>query len=264
MQQCTQERMSGKETGPLHIKYHLTPNLLHLLPLWREEEDGTVPHAPRNSPHLSPFGSCWWRMQCHVINTSRQRLPWACLSLRARNRRKKWGQTFKQHPHSPRNGINRRHNCVRDNNWGPPSSPLSFRTACYLSLRCHNSASYQYITWLIWQPDHRFAVGMQGTGQENSLFMIQQRLWACADAVANWKMNETWQVFQGNQSDRIGFQYGNAREMITWKWLQRISDFFIFGDNELVCPMGLTTCIILKGNSTKSGLKFQFHWCLLI
>lgn len=42
VQQCTQERMSGKETGPLHIKYHLTPNLLHLLPLWWEEETASI------------------------------------------------------------------------------------------------------------------------------------------------------------------------------------------------------------------------------
>lgn len=61
----------------------------------------------------------------------------------------------------------------------------------------------------------------------------------CTDAVANWKMNENWQVSRENQSDRIGFQYGNAGEMITWKWLRRVSDFSIFWDNELVCPVGL-------------------------
>lgn len=52
VQQCTQERISGKETGPLHIKYHLTPNRLHLLVERWEEEDGTVPHAQRRLVHL--------------------------------------------------------------------------------------------------------------------------------------------------------------------------------------------------------------------
>lgn len=200
--------------------------------------------------------------KCHVINTSRRRLFWACLSLRARKRRKNWAQTFNLH--SPRNEINSRHNYVSDHNRGPPSSFSSFRTDCYLSLGCHNSAPSQYITCLIWQPDHRFAVGMQGSGQENSLFMIQQRLRACADAVANWKMNENWQVSQGNQSNRIGFQYGNAVEMITWKWLQRSFWFSFFRDNGLVCPLGLTTCIILKGKSTKNRMRFRFSRCLLI
>lgn len=146
VQQCTQERMSGKETGPLHIKYHLTPNLLHLLPLWWEEEDVTAPHAARNSPHLSPFGSRWWRKRSHVINTSRQKLSRASLCLR----RKKWGQTFKQQ----RNEITKitSEATIQD----PP--------ARYLTLHCHNPASYQYITWLIWRADHRFAVGMRGSG----------------------------------------------------------------------------------------------------
>lgn len=96
---------------------------------------------------------------------------------------------------------------------------------------------------------------MWGSGQEKCLFMIQQRLWTCTDAVANWKMNENWQVSQGNQSDRIGFQYGNAGEMITWKLLQHISDFSFLRDNGLVCPLGLTRCIASKGKSTKSRMK---------
>lgn len=96
---------------------------------------------------------------------------------------------------------------------------------------------------------------MWGSGQENCLFMIQQRLWTRTDAVANWKMNENWQVSQGNQSDRIGFQYGNAGEMITWKLLQHISDFSFLRDNGLVCPLGLTRCSASKGKSTKSRMK---------
>lgn len=56
-----------------------------------------------------------------------------------------------------------------------------------------------------------------------------------------------------------GFQYGNAGEMITWKWLQCIFFFFFWGGgNELVCPMGLTTHIIWKGNSTERRMKFKF------
>lgn len=98
-------------------------------------------------------------------------------------------------------------------------------------------------------------LGMWGSGQENCLFMIQQRLWTRTDAVANWKMNENWQVSQGNQSDRIGFQYGNAGEMITWKLLQHISDFSFLRDNGLVCPLGLTRCSASKGKSTKSRMK---------
>lgn len=110
-----------------------------------------------------PFHSRWVRKRSHVINTSRQRLSWACLSLRARKRRKKWGQPFKQHPHSPRNEINELRQKQR------LSSPLSFRTSCYLLLSCRNSALYQYITWFIWQSDHGFVVGMQASGRENSL-----------------------------------------------------------------------------------------------
>ena len=88
----------------------------------------------------------------------------------------------------------------------------------------------------------------------------------CTDAVANWKMNENWQVSRENQSDRIGFQYGNAGEMITWKWLRRVSDFSIFWDNELVCPVGLANRHGLRRETQlkkKGRLQFQFHWYLL-
>lgn len=129
----------------------------------------------------------------------------------------------------------------------PPPLCLFGHPSVYLSLSCQNSALYQYITWFIWQPDHRFVFGMQASGRENSLFVIQQRLRGWDDAVVNWKMNKNWQDSQGNQSDRKGFQYGNAGEMITWKRLQHIFLFFFRqGVNELVCPMGLTTCIRTK------------------
>lgn len=105
------------------------------------------------------------------------------------------------------------------------------KTLCCLSPSCHSSSSYQCITWLIWQGDLRFAVGIQGSGQENSLFMIPQRLQPCIDAVANWKMNENWQVSQGNQFQTIGLQYGNAKEIITWKHLQCIPEFSFLRDN---------------------------------
>lgn len=213
-------------------------------PLW--DEEGTVPPVLDNKKHPSLTGR---RKKFHVINTSRQRLFWACEKERG-----EMGTDFR-HLQSPQEKINSGHNYVWDNNWGPPSLSLYFQTACCLLQSCHNSASYQYIKRLIWQPNHRFAVGMWGSGQENCLFMIQQRLWTRTDAVANWKMNENWQVSQGNQSDRIGFQYGNAGEMITWKLLQHISDFSFLRDNGLVCPLGLTRCSASKGKSTKSRMK---------
>lgn len=81
-------------------------------------------------------------------------------------------------------------------------------------------------------------------------------------------MNENWQVSRENQSDRIGFQYGNAGEMITWKWLRRVSDFSIFWDNELVCPVGLANRRSLRRETQlekKNGrLQFQFRWYLLV
>lgn len=46
--------------------------------------------------------------------------------------------------------------------------------------------------------------------------------------------------------------------MITWKWLQRVSDFSIFGDNELVCPMGFSNrCSLRRETQLKKKKKRQ-------
>lgn len=257
MQQCTRERMSQEKTGSLHVKYHLTPNLLHLLLVEWEEEDGA-----RGQAIVPPFGVYWWTKMCHLINTSRQSLFPSLYLFVSKNQRGNVVRLLKSTDIQWAIKLTEQ-NHVRDNNWRPPSSSFfapSVLSITKLSQFCMISVHLMGDL----AAGSSVCSGMQGSGQENSLFMIQQRLWACADPVANWKMNENWQVSQGNQSNTIGFQYENAREMITWKQLQSISDFFpILRHNGLVCPLGLTTCIISKGKSTRNWRKSKFHGYLL-